>query len=122
MLAIVLPAVASAQERIKTVSPQQFDQLMDSLDAYQLVDVRTRSEFKTGHIRGATLHDINRKSFSRRVDRLDRNQPVLLYCRTGKRSHRAALLLQEMGFHQIIDLGEGITGWKAAGYDIQHRQ
>lgn len=118
LLAIALPFGSLAQEVIQTVPTGQFAQAMDSLNNYQLVDVRTRAEFKQGHIEGAKQHDVNGKRFKRQVNRLDRNQPVLLYCRTGKRSHQAALTLQEMGFQKIINLDGGITDWVEDGYKV----
>lgn len=119
LLAVALPFGSLAQEVIQTVPADQFAQAMDSLDNYQLVDVRTRAEFKQGHIEGAKQHDVNQKRFNRRVSRLNRNQPVLLYCRTGKRSHQAALTLQEMGFQKIINLEGGITNWAEEGYNVK---
>lgn len=109
---------APAQEAILTVPATRFAQAMDSLDNYQLVDVRTRAEFKQGYIDGAKQHDINKNRFKRQISWLDRDQPVLLYCRTGKRSHQAALILQEMGFREIINLEGGITAWTAEGHQV----
>ena len=120
--AMLVPAVLVAQHPIQVVSPVQFSRLIDSLDSFQLLDVRTRVEFRTGHIDHARLQDINQRNFARQVDKLDRNQPVLVYCRSGKRSHEAAVLLQQMGFREIIDLDGGIMAWEAANNDIQERQ
>ncbi|WP_257658409.1 rhodanese-like domain-containing protein [Parapedobacter lycopersici] len=122
LLAIALPFFLWAQEPAKTVQADRFVHYMDSLDTYQLVDVRTSAEFKEGHITGARQLDFNKASFERRVSRLDRNQPVLLYCRTGKRSHRAAQLLEQLGFREIIELDGGITAWKEGGHDLQVKQ
>lgn len=118
-LVLALQASSVAQQEINTVSAEQFAQLMDGLDAYQLVDVRTVAEFEDGRIQGAALYDINNEQFENQISKLDRNRPVLLYCRTGKRSYRAAEILQEKGFRQIINLEGGITAWEAKGYDVQ---
>jgi len=118
ILAVTLPLSIWAQEAIQTITADRFATVMDSIDNYQLVDVRTRDEFKEGHIDGAVQYDVNKKRFKRQVNRLDRNQPVLLYCRTGKRSHQAALTLQELGFQKIINLDGGITAWTVEGYPV----
>ncbi|WP_353183763.1 rhodanese-like domain-containing protein [Parapedobacter lycopersici] len=119
LLAVALPFFLWAQESAKTVQADRFAHYMDSLAVYQLVDVRTNAEFKEGHISGAKQLDINKASFERRVSRLDRDQSVLLYCRTGKRSHRAAQLLEQLGFREIIELDGGVTSWKESGHDLQ---
>lgn len=119
-LVLALYTPSFAQEEITTVSAEQFARLMDSVDTYQLVDVRTVAEFEEGHIPGAVQYDVNGEQFEHQISKLDRNRPVLLYCRTGKRSYRAAAHLKEKGFREIINLDGGITSWQAKGYDVQY--
>lgn len=78
----------------------------------QLIDVRMKSEFNEGHIKGAKNHHIYDKDFKEQVSSLDKDQPVYLYCKAGARSEEAALQLKEMGFKQIYDLKGGISSWR----------
>ena len=81
----------------------------------QLLDVRSQDEYDDGHIAGATLVDVNDSTFvERAVAVLDKKRPVAVYCRSGRRSARAALLLCEQGY-QVTNLAGGIIAWKDAG-------
>lgn len=77
----------------------------------QLVDVRSKSEYEEGHIRRALNIDINNKSFAKIAEeKLNKKKPVAVYCRSGKRSKRAAVVLSEKGF-TVYELDNGIKGW-----------
>jgi rhodanese-related sulfurtransferase len=70
----------------------------------RLVDVRTPEEFATGHIPGAI--NIPVQELERRMGELERKeQPVVLYCRSGNRSGRAARMLESNGYASVHDLG-----------------
>ena len=83
--------------------------------AVQLLDVRTRDEFDEGHIAGAVLVDVNESDFvERAVAVLDKQRPVAVYCRSGRRSARAANLLVEQGY-TVTNLTGGVMAWQDAG-------
>lgn len=78
----------------------------------QLVDVRTPKEFSNGHIKGARNIDFNSADFAQQLEKqLDKNQPVMLYCRSGKRSEKAARKMAELGFREVYDLQGGFLAW-----------
>ena len=81
----------------------------------QLLDVRSREEYEEGHIAGATLVDVNDSAF---VDNamavLDAQRPVAVYCRSGRRSARAASLLSSQGL-AVTNLEGGVLAWQDAG-------
>ncbi|MCC7466925.1 MAG: rhodanese-like domain-containing protein [Saprospiraceae bacterium] len=97
------------------VSTDAFKSAMTSNAPVQLIDVRTRQEFESGHIAGALNWDIETGDFKRNLPSLDKNRQVLVYCAVGGRSATAANMLQEAGFTQVLDLKGGIKAWKAAG-------
>jgi len=69
-----------------------------------LLDVRTAAEFEAVHLEGA--RNIPVQELDRRMGELgSRDRPVLVYCRSGHRSARAAAMLREAGFVQVRDLG-----------------
>lgn len=78
----------------------------------QLVDVRTAKEFNNGHIKNAINIDFfSSTNFIKSFEKLDRDKPVYVYCRSGARSLKAARRLVDMGFEQIYDLKGGYMGW-----------
>lgn len=68
-----------------------------------LVDVRTPEEFATGHLPGALNLPVQRLSAA--LGALDASKPVVLYCRSGRRSAMAALAFRNAGFAPVIDIG-----------------
>ncbi|SDE12405.1 Rhodanese-related sulfurtransferase [Pricia antarctica] len=78
----------------------------------QLVDVRTSSEFQSGHIKKAVNIDVmDATSFQKSFGKLNKDKPVYLYCRSGARSQKAARRLVDMGFSKIYDLKGGYMRW-----------
>ncbi len=78
----------------------------------QLIDVRTPEEYAAGHIGNAVNYNIlNKDNFIIQIQKLDKNQPVYLYCKIGGRSNRAANLLKEQGFKKIFDYSRGYNDW-----------
>jgi rhodanese-related sulfurtransferase len=81
----------------------------------QLLDVRAQDEFDEGHIAGAKLVDVNDTAFvENAMAVLDKQRPVAVYCRSGRRSARAAQMLCEQGFKATNLLG-GVIAWQDAG-------
>jgi rhodanese-related sulfurtransferase len=81
-----------------------------------LIDVRTPEEFANGHIGGAT--NIAVDTLAQHLSEIPKDQPVVVYCQSGKRSARAAQILTEAGYSQVYDLGS-IVQWQQAGYPLQ---
>lgn len=81
-------------------------------DSIQLIDVRTDSEFNSGHIKNAVNIDYYAKNFGEKLNELQKDKPIYVYCRSGNRSNKATNLLTELGFTKIYDLKGGILNWK----------
>lgn len=83
---------------------------MESTENYIILDVRTPDEYKDRHIKGAinipneTIGDKEPESLP------DKNQLILVYCRSGNRSKQASKKLAEMGYTNIVEFG-GINTW-----------
>jgi len=78
----------------------------------QLVDVRTASEYASGHIKNAQNIDFfSATNFKVAFEKMNKEQPVYLYCRSGARSQKAARKLVDMGFSKIYDLKGGYAQW-----------
>ena len=77
----------------------------------QLVDVRTAEEYTNGHIPNAVNIDVLSPNFAQEIAKLDKAQPVALYCRSGRRSKSAAEEAVKQGF-KVVELDGGIISWK----------
>ena len=95
----------------QSISPEEAKAMMDSEVGYIVLDVRTEEEYAVGHIAGAILipdYEITEKAES--ILR-DKNQLILVYCRSGRRSKNAAEALVSLGYTNIKEFG-GIIDWK----------
>lgn len=101
---------SSSVEGIKTVGVSEFKKQTQREDV-QLLDVRTPAEYIQGHIPYSLNFDIKSSDFKDRIALLDTLKPVLVYCKSGGRSAKAATILKEKGFKEIYDLEDGFTGW-----------
>jgi len=82
----------------------------------QLVDVRADHEWEAGRIAGATHIPLDQ--LAQRAGEIDKERPVVLYCRGGNRSSMATAALAEAGY-DAAKLTEGITGWEEEGLQLE---
>ncbi len=68
-----------------------------------LLDVRAKSEYNNGHVRGSV--NIPLDDLTDQLEKLDRQTPILVYCRSGMRSAQAKCLLEKSGFMQVTNGG-----------------
>lgn len=109
---LFVSACTNAQPSPDTLSVDLFEQKIKELDNELLLDVRTPEEFKAGHLEGSVNIDYYNESFSAQLDALDKDKPVMVYCRSGSRSMKAAEVLRQKGFKEVYDMIGGITGWQ----------
>lgn len=101
---------SQSQPGYQSISAQQAKTLMDENPGCVILDVRTREEFEGGHIPGALLLP-NEEIGSDEISQLpDKDQMILVYCRSGNRSKQAAQKLAELGYQNVYEFG-GITSW-----------
>ncbi len=92
------------------ITAEEAKQIMDSEEGYIILDVRTQEEYDQGHIPGAILiPDTEIKAKAEEV-LTDKDQLILVYCRSGRRSKLAAEALVELGYTNIKEFG-GIIDW-----------
>ena len=83
-----------------------------SKEKIQLIDVRTQREVKYGFIETAMFVNFFDTDFTiKAIEKLDKNKPVYLYCRSGNRSGKATKVLKDKGFEVYNVLG-GYNKWK----------
>lgn len=100
-----------SSNNVKSVNTEQFSKLL-LLDNVQVLDVRTAEEYEGGHIEDAVNIDVLKDDFKAKAAKLDKSKPVLVYCRSGKRSMKAASTLESMGFTRIVNLDGGMLAWE----------
>ncbi len=98
---------------VKHVNAQEFKKEIDAKTGV-VVDVRTPGEYAQGHLQNAKNIDFMGNSFAQEFAKLDKKTPVLIYCKSGGRSGRAAKKLEKMGF-TVYDMKGGFMGWTAQG-------
>jgi rhodanese-related sulfurtransferase len=79
----------------------------------KLVDVRTQAEFDAGHLAGAVLIPYDQIA-ARAAELGSKETPIVLYCRTGRRTAIAAKALEGLGFTRVWDM-QGMTSWPSGG-------
>ena len=92
------------------ITAEEAKQIMDSEEGYIILDVRTQEEYDQGHIPGAIV--ISHEKISEKAEEVltDKDQLILVYCRSGRRSKLAAEALVELGYTNIKEFG-GIIDW-----------
>lgn len=95
----------------KRISQDQAKEMMDTLDDYIILDVRTELEFKYGHIPNAINIPNEEIGHFDPLDLEDKSKPILVYCRSGHRSLDASAKLALMGYDNIYEFG-GIITWE----------
>jgi rhodanese-related sulfurtransferase len=84
-----------------------------------LLDVRTPGEFGERHLAGALNIDYNGADFDARIEKLDKTQPVYVYCLSGGRSAAAAQTLTDIGFTKVYEMKGGISRWIAENHPVE---
>ena len=92
------------------ITAKEAKEIMDSREGYIILDVRTQEEYDEGHIPGAILIPYTQIE-EKAIEMLpDKEQLILVYCRSGRRSKIAAEALVELGYTNIKEFG-GIIDW-----------
>ena len=92
------------------ITAQEAKEIMDAEEGYIILDVRTQAEYDEKHITGAVLipdYEIKERA---EEELTDKDQLILVYCRSGRRSKLAAEALVELGYTNIKEFG-GIIDW-----------
>ena len=95
----------------KSLSVNDFESLIEASDVQRL-DVRTLAEYSEGRIPASININVLDDST------LQKDRPVAVYCRSGKRSKKAADILSERGY-QVFELDKGFNAWQQAGKTIE---
>ena len=106
--------------KVKLVQPKEALVIFKNNPNSQLIDVRTKEEFDSGHINNAVNIPVTDADFSKRIDKLNKQKSVYVYCRSGSRSARATKEMVKLGFTHLYDMEGGIISWKNEGFPIKN--
>ena len=120
LAAMLLTACGQDQEANReavymNITAEEAKQIMDSQEGYLILDVRTQEEFNQGHIPGAILIPDTEIEGKAEEILTDKDQLILVYCRSGRRSKLASEALVKLGYTNIREFG-GIIQWP---YDVE---
>ena len=112
---VLLTACGQANEKPKeaiymNITAEQAKQMMDTEENYIILDVRTQEEYDEAHIPGAIVIPNTELEARAESELPDKDQMILVYCRSGRRSKLAAEILVELGYTNIYEFG-GIIDW-----------
>ena len=94
----------------RQISQEEALEMMEREEGYVILDVRRQDEFDAGHIPGAVLIPNESIEDTPPAQLSDKEQIILIYCRSGNRSKQAAQKLANMGYTNIFEFG-GINTW-----------
>ena len=103
-------AAAEGKTTWKRISQNEAKIMMAREDGHIIVDVRREDEYRSGHIPGAVLIPNESIGTEMPPELPDRDQIILVYCRSGRRSREAAQKLADMGYTRVYEFG-GIIDW-----------
>jgi len=106
----LISELTSTNIEYQRITAQEAKEMMDSGEPFILLDVRTDAEFRDRRIEGAILIPDFEIASRATAELPDKSKLILIYCRTGRRSHDAAWELINMGYTNVYDFG-GIVVW-----------
>ena len=105
------------QQNFESLDVEAFEKVISDTSVVRL-DVRSIDEYASGHIAMAINIDVMKDDFkTKATSLLPKDKTIALYCRSGRRSKKAAGILTENGY-KVIELNSGISGWINAQKEI----
>jgi phage shock protein E len=102
--------IAPKKASFSNITPEQAKKRLESEKDIILLDVRTKEEYVTGHIKDSVLIPVDKLKEEAVKILKNKETPIFVYCRSGNRSVTAANILIEQGYKNVFNLG-GIIDW-----------
>lgn len=116
-LFLLIVSSCSFSQKSENVDAKKFKELCDSGKGI-ILDVRTPGEYSKGHIDGSTAINVSDRAFEAKINLMQKDKPIYVYCLSGGRSASAAQMLIKNGFKEVYNLQSGILSWQRAGYPL----
>lgn len=95
---------------MKEISVQELKEMMDKGEDFQLIDVREEFEYEVSNLGGVL---IPLGGILIEADKIAKDKPVIMQCRSGKRSAAAIMQLEQLGYTNLANLQGGILAWQS---------
>jgi hydroxyacylglutathione hydrolase len=102
---------------LESIGQMSVHELNERKDSLQIVDVRSPSEWKKGHVPGA--QHIFVPEIAKRIAELDRNKPTAVYCGSGYRASIVTSILKPLGFTDLWNVPGSWEAWKKAKLPVE---
>ncbi len=103
---------------VQNVTPEAALELMKQ-QGIKVLDIRTASEFATGHIPGAINIDFHAADFETKLGSFTPEKPYVIHCAAGGRSTRSLPAFRKLGFKSIYHLNGGMKAWQNSHLPIE---
>ena len=110
---VVQPIRVAAEDLAPAISPSELSDRLKQPGAPRVIDVRTKAEFETGHVPGAV--NIPHNELASRLDEVDAESGVVLYCMIGPRARLGEATLRKAGIDGLLHLDGGFAAWRDSG-------
>ena len=104
----------SKPQPLRTISPGMVHNLIlqnKNNSSFHLVDVRTTKEYNEGHLENSININWLDSSSKELYKSISKTDTVVVYCRSGNRSHSAGKWLKKNGFHHVYNMEGGLLAW-----------
>ena len=114
LVAGLLPGIVQANEIISITPGQAYDLIQQEKDNpdFVIIDIRTPTEFKKGHIEDAILINYYSRDFLTEIDSLDRDRTYLMYCETSVRTTSSYRFIKRLDFKTFYMMIPGMAAWR----------
>ena len=111
---------AAEKAKFQNVKAEEFDAKRKAdTNSTVVLDVRTKDEYRAGHIPRSVLIDFTADDFEQQIAKLDKDKTYLVHCASGGRSARACKKMEQLGFKKLYNLEGGMAAWEKAGKPIE---
>lgn len=107
----VVSCTAQSSDAYSVLDYTKYEQAINSGKPV-IIDVRTPDEYSSGYIKDAININVYDANFKAEVAKLNKDEPIYIYCRSGARSRQAGKVMEDLGFKTIYDLKGGIMSWR----------
>lgn len=117
-LTLAQPQMGELRDGVVHLNAQEAAELIRNREGLKILDVRTRPEFRSGHIAGAIQLNYFRIDFKKQIADQEFPNGVLVHCQSGGRSARAVRILKAQGVETIYHLDGGMVAWQNAEFPV----
>lgn len=102
---------------IENIDAKKFKELVDEGKGI-ILDVRAPQEVSEGYINNASTINLYDDDFKAKINLIQKDKQIYVYCKSGGRSYKAAEIMMKNGFDKVYNLKGGLSEWKISGYPV----